>query len=50
MLQTFYDDEAVSRCIVFEWFKRFNDGREDHEYDPRSGRSSTSQNAVSECK
>jgi hypothetical protein len=29
------------------YFNGLNDGLEDHQYDPRNGRSSTSQNAVS---
>ena len=32
----------MSRCQVFEWHKRFKEGREDVEDDPRSGRPSTS--------
>jgi transposase len=45
MLQSVYDDEALSRRIVSEWFKRFKDGRENFEDDPSSGRPSTSRNA-----
>jgi transposase len=45
MLQTAYGDEALSRSSVFEWFKRFKDGREDLQVDQRSGRPSTSRNA-----
>jgi transposase len=45
MLQAIYGDEAVSRSNVSEWFRRFKDGREDLQYDPRSGRPSTSRNA-----
>jgi hypothetical protein len=45
MLQTAYGDEAVSRSSVFEWSKRFKDGREDLQDDPRSGRPSTARNA-----
>jgi transposase len=45
MLQTVYGDEALSRSSVFEWFKRFKDGREDLQDDQRSGCTSTSQNA-----
>jgi hypothetical protein len=29
MLQNIYSDEALSCSSVFEWFKRFKDGRED---------------------
>jgi transposase len=45
MLQTIYGDQALSRSSVFEWFKRFKDGREDVQDNPRSGRPSTSRNA-----
>jgi transposase len=47
ILQSVYDDEALSHSsvLVFEWFKRFKDGREDLQDDPRSGRPSTSQNS-----
>jgi hypothetical protein len=45
MLQTVYGDEALSRSSVFEWFKLFEDGRENLQDDPRSGRPSTSRNA-----
>ncbi|GBM85936.1 hypothetical protein AVEN_97556-1 [Araneus ventricosus] len=34
--------EAVSKKCVFEWFKRFRDGKEDVEDEPRSGRPPTS--------
>jgi transposase len=40
MLQPAYGDRSV--C---EWFKRFKDGREDLQDDPRSGRPSTFRNA-----
>jgi transposase len=42
MLQTVCGDEALSRSCVFDWFKRFKDGREDLQDDPRSGRPSAS--------
>ena len=42
MLQEVYGDETMSRSRVFEWHKRFKDGREDVEDDSRSGRPSTS--------
>jgi transposase len=45
MLQTVYDDKALSHSSVFEWFKLFKDRREDLQDDPRSGRPSTSRNA-----
>ncbi|GBN27629.1 hypothetical protein AVEN_120493-2 [Araneus ventricosus] len=34
--------DAVSQKCVFEWFKRFRDGKEDVEDEPRSGRPPTS--------
>ncbi|KAJ4449506.1 hypothetical protein ANN_00906 [Periplaneta americana] len=35
-------EEAVSRKCVYEWFKRFREGKETIEDEPRSGRPSTS--------
>ncbi|KAJ8948156.1 hypothetical protein NQ318_009244 [Aromia moschata] len=37
-----YGNECLSRTQVFEWFKRFKEGRETTEDDPRPGRPSTS--------
>jgi len=34
----------MSRACVFKWHKRFKEGREEVEYDPRSGTPSTSRN------
>jgi transposase len=45
ILRTVYGDEVLIRSSVFEWFKRFRDGCEDLQDDPRSGRPSTSRNA-----
>jgi hypothetical protein len=42
MLQTVYCDQALSGSSVFEWFKRFEDGQEDLQDDPRRGCPSTS--------
>ncbi|KAJ8960941.1 hypothetical protein NQ318_020241 [Aromia moschata] len=42
MLKEMYGTECVSRTQVFEWFKRFKEGREMTEDDPRPGRPSTS--------
>ena len=42
MLQQVYGGETMSRSRVFEWHKRFKEGREEVEDDPRSGRPSTS--------
>ncbi|GBM63584.1 Putative uncharacterized protein FLJ37770 [Araneus ventricosus] len=42
MLVKVYGVEAVSKKCVFEWFKRFRDGKEDVKDEPRSGRPPTS--------
>ena len=40
--KNFYGDSSTSRTRVFEWHKRFVEGREDVEDDPKSGRPCTS--------
>ncbi|UYV78689.1 hypothetical protein LAZ67_16002394 [Cordylochernes scorpioides] len=42
MLQTAYGDTVMSRRRVFEWYKRFKEGREETADNERSGRPSTS--------
>ncbi|GFV45528.1 protein GVQW3 [Trichonephila clavipes] len=42
LLKEVYGSECLSRARVFEWFKRFQDGRQDVEDNSRSGRPSTS--------
>ncbi|UYV61900.1 hypothetical protein LAZ67_1007019 [Cordylochernes scorpioides] len=42
MLQTAYGDAVLSRRRVFEWYKRFKEGREETADNERSGRPSTS--------
>ncbi|GBM92689.1 Putative uncharacterized protein FLJ37770 [Araneus ventricosus] len=42
MLFKVYGVDAVSKKCVFEWFKRFRDGKEDVKDEPRSGRPPTS--------
>ena len=42
MLRDIYRDYSMSRTRVFEWHKRFVEGREDVEDDPKSGRPCTS--------
>ncbi|GFT06949.1 protein GVQW3 [Trichonephila clavipes] len=42
LLKEVYGGECLSRARVFEWFKRFKDGRQDVEDDSRPGRPSTS--------
>ena len=41
MLCDVYGDFSMSRTRVFEWHKRFVEGREDVEDDPKSGRPCT---------
>ncbi|UYV81349.1 hypothetical protein LAZ67_20000875 [Cordylochernes scorpioides] len=41
MLQTVYGDALMSRRRVFEWYKRFKEGREETADNERSGRPST---------
>ena len=42
LLQEVYGDATMSRTWIFEWHKRFREGREDVENDPKSGRPTTS--------
>ena len=42
MLRDVYGDSCMSRTRVFEWHKRYVEGREDMEDDPKSGRPCTS--------
>ena len=42
MLQQVYGEETLSRTHAFEWHKRFKEGREEVEDDPRSGGPSSS--------
>ena len=42
MLCDVYGDSSMSRTRVFEWHKRFVEGRKDVEDDPKSGRPCTS--------
>ncbi|GBO14613.1 hypothetical protein AVEN_150394-1 [Araneus ventricosus] len=42
MLVKVYGVEALSKNCVFEWFKRFRDGKEDVEDESRLGRPPTS--------
>ncbi|KAJ8942659.1 hypothetical protein NQ318_013372 [Aromia moschata] len=41
-IKELYGNECLSRTKVFEWFKRFKEGRETAEEDPRPGRPSMS--------
>ncbi|KAF0718345.1 protein GVQW3-like, partial [Aphis craccivora] len=38
MIKTAFGDDSLSRSVIFEWFKRFKDGRQSTKDDPRSGR------------
>ena len=42
LLQEVYGDATMSRTRIFDWRKRFREGREDVEDDPKSGRPTTS--------
>jgi len=42
LLQKAYGEDAMSRTQVFDWFRRFKEGRTSVKNDPRSGRPSTS--------
>jgi len=41
LLTDVYGDQCLSRTQVFEWIKKFKEGREDIRDDPKSGRPST---------
>jgi len=41
LLTDMYGDQCLSRTKVFEWFKKFKEGREYVGDDPKSGRPST---------
>ena len=43
-LQRVYGDSSPSRTTVYDWIKRFKDGREQLEDDPRRGRPCTAKN------
>ena len=47
MLQQVYQEQTLSRSTVFLWHKRFKEGREDVEDNPRCGRPSISRNETS---
>ena len=42
LLQEVYGDDTMSRTRLFDWHRRFKEGREEVEDDYRSGRPSTS--------
>jgi len=44
LLQQAYGEDAMGRAQVFDWFRRFKEGRTSVESDRRSGRPSTSRN------
>ncbi len=43
-LQQVYGDSSPSKSVVYDWIKRFKDGRDDLKDDPREGRPSTAKN------
>ena len=44
LLQQAYGEDAMGRTQVFDWFRRFKEGRTSVKSDPRLGRPSTSRN------
>jgi len=42
LIKLAFGDVALSRCVTFDWFKRFKEGRISIEDDHRPGRPSTS--------
>jgi len=44
LLQQAYGEDTMGRTQVFDWLRRFKEGRTSSESDPRSGRRSTSRN------
>ena len=44
LLQQACGEDAMGRTQVFDWFRRFKEGRTSVEGDSRSGRQSTSRN------
>ncbi|GFT93419.1 protein GVQW3 [Trichonephila clavipes] len=44
MMKTAFEEEAMSRVPVFEWFRPFKERRQSVNCDPRSGCPSTSRN------
>jgi hypothetical protein len=42
LIQKTYGDEALSRTTIFEWHKRFQEGREPVKHDERSCQTTTS--------
>ena len=44
LLQQAYGEDAMGRTHVFDWFRRFKEGRTSAESDTHSGRPSTSRN------
>ena len=44
LLQQAYGEDAMGRVQVFDWLRRFREGRTSVESDPRSGQPSTTRN------
>ena len=49
LLRQAYGEDAMGRTQVFDWFRRFTEGRTSVESDPRSGRPSTSRKQGNYC-
>ena len=47
LLQDIYGDDTMSRTCLFEWHRRFKEGRVEEKDDRRSGRPSTDENVES---
>jgi len=41
MLRTAFGEQCLSRARIFEWHKRFKEGRDSVDDNPRSGRRTT---------
>ena len=44
MLRTAFGEDCLSQAVVYQWFRRFKEGRGSFKDDPRPGRPSTSRN------
>ena len=42
ILRTAFDEQCLNRARIFEWHKRFKEGRDSVDDNPRSGRPKTS--------
>jgi histone-lysine N-methyltransferase SETMAR len=44
MLRSAFSDDCLRQAVVYQWVKRFKEGRESLKDDPRPGRPSTARN------